>query len=43
MSKNVQNWDVFLIDFSFEEYDVSFLIFFDNFGLEIDFIRYYNG
>ena len=43
MSKNVQNWDVFLIDFSFEEYDVSFLIFSDNIGLEIDFIRYYNG
>jgi hypothetical protein len=29
-----------LEDFTFDEYEVSLLVFFDNFGLEVDFIRY---
>jgi hypothetical protein len=29
---DVQNWDFLLEDFSFDEYDVSFLISLDNFG-----------
>jgi len=32
-----------LIDFSVGEYQVSFLIFFDNFWLTVDFIPYKNG
>jgi hypothetical protein len=29
-----------LEDFTFDEYEVSLLVFFDIFGLEVDFIRY---
>jgi hypothetical protein len=29
-----------LVGFSFDQYDVSFLIFFDNFWLKVDFILY---
>ena len=29
--------------FSFDQYEVSFLTFFDNFWLKVDFIWYYNG
>ena len=29
-----------LEDFTFDEYEVSLFVFFDNFGLEVDFIRY---
>jgi hypothetical protein len=39
---DVQNRE-FLVDSSFDEYEVSFLIFFDNFWLKVDFIRYYDG
>ena len=35
-----QYWEFILLDCSFDEYEVSFLVFFDNFGLEVDFIRY---
>jgi hypothetical protein len=29
-----------LENFTFEEYEVPLLFFFDNFGLEVDYIRY---
>jgi hypothetical protein len=32
-----------LEDFTFDEYEVPLLVFFNEFGLEDDFIRYYNG
>jgi hypothetical protein len=32
-----------LEDFTFDKYEVPLLVFFDIFGLEVDFIRYYNG
>ena len=38
-----QNWEFILVDFSFDRYEVSFLVFFDNFWLKIDFIQYYDG
>jgi hypothetical protein len=28
-----------LVDFSFDEYEVSFIIFFDNLWMKVDFIR----
>jgi hypothetical protein len=31
---------VYLGDFIFDEYEVPVFVFFDNFGLEVDFIRY---
>ena len=37
---NIQNWEFLLEDFNFDEYEVSLLVFFDNFGLEVDFIWY---
>ena len=30
-------------DFTFDEYEVPLLVFFDDFGLEVNFIRYYYG
>jgi hypothetical protein len=30
----------FLVDFSFDEYEVSVLIYFDNFWLKVNFIHY---
>jgi hypothetical protein len=39
-SIGVQNWEFLLVDFSFNEYEVSFLILFGNFWLRIDFIQY---
>ena len=32
-----------MVHFIFVEYEVPLFVFFDNFGLEVDFIRYYNG
>jgi hypothetical protein len=32
---DVQNWGLFLVDFSFDEYEVSFLVFLDNFWLKV--------
>jgi hypothetical protein len=29
-----------LEDFTFDEYEVTLLVFFDDFGFEVDFIRY---
>jgi hypothetical protein len=29
--EHVQNWELFLVDLSFDEYEVSFIILFDNF------------
>jgi hypothetical protein len=37
---NVQDWDFFLVDFSFDEHEVSFPISFDNFWLKNYFIEY---
>ena len=37
---DIHNWEFLLEDFTFDEYEVSFLVFFDNFGLEVYFIRY---
>ena len=34
------NWEFLLEDFTFDEYEVSLLVLFDNFVLEVDFIRY---
>ena len=31
------------VDFSFDQYEVSFLIFFDNFWVNVNFIQYQNG
>ena len=39
-SIDIQNWEFLLEDFTFDEYEVSLLVFFDNFGLEVDFIWY---
>ena len=36
MQIDVQNWECFLVDFSFDEYEVSFFILFDNFWLKVD-------
>jgi hypothetical protein len=36
----VQNWDFLLVDFSFDEYEVSFHVSFDYFQLKVYFIRY---
>jgi hypothetical protein len=41
-SIDVQNLEFFLVDFFFDEYEVSFLIFFDNFRLKVAFIQYDN-
>ena len=41
--EHIQNWEFLLEDFTFDEYEVSLHIFFDNFGLEVDFIQYWNG
>jgi hypothetical protein len=35
-----QNWEFILVDFTFDEYEVLLLVFFDNFVLEVNFIRY---
>jgi hypothetical protein len=40
---DIQNLEFILEDFTFDEYKVPFLVFFDNFGLEIDFVLYQNG
>ena len=39
-SIDIQNWEFLLEDFTFDEYEVPLLVFFDNFGLEVGFIRY---
>jgi hypothetical protein len=39
-SIDIQNLEFLLEDFNIDEYEVSLLVFFDNFGLEVDFIRY---
>ena len=39
-SIDIQNWEFTLEDFTFDENEVSLLVFFDDFGLEVDFIRY---
>jgi hypothetical protein len=39
---DVQDWDFLLVDFSFDEYEVSFPISFGNFWLKAYFIRYWN-
>ena len=39
-SIDIQNWEFLLEDFTFDEYEVSLLVFLDDFGLEVDFIRY---
>ena len=39
-SIDVQNWEFIFVDFSFDWYEVSFLIFFDKFWLKVDFILY---
>jgi hypothetical protein len=36
----IQNWEFLLEDFNFDEYELLLLVFFDNFGLEVDFIWY---
>ena len=33
-SIDIQNWEFLLEDFTFDEYEVPLLVFFDNFGLE---------
>jgi hypothetical protein len=35
---DVQNWDFLLVDFSFDEYEVSFPITLDNFWFNVYFI-----
>jgi hypothetical protein len=37
---DIQNWEFLLEDFTFDVYEVPLLVFFDDFGLEVDFIRY---
>ena len=32
-----------MVDFTFDEYEVPLLVFFDIFGLQVNFIRYWNG
>ena len=39
-SIDIQNWEFILEDFTFDEYEVPILVFFDKFGMEADFIRY---
>ena len=39
-SIDIQNWEFILVDFTFDEYEVSLPVFFDNFRLEVNFIRY---
>ena len=39
-SQNSQNWEFILENFTFDEYEVPLLVFFDNFGLEVNFIQY---
>jgi hypothetical protein len=41
-SIDIQNRE-FLVYFPFDVYEVSFLIFLDNFWLEVNFIQYLNG
>ena len=38
-SKDVQDWE-FLVDFSYDEYEVSFHVFFDDFCLNVNFTQY---
>ena len=37
---DIQNWEFLLEDFTFDEYEVPLLVFFDYFGLEVDFFSY---
>ena len=37
---DIQNWEILLEDFTFDEYEVPLLVFFYYFGLEVDFVRY---
>jgi hypothetical protein len=37
---DIQNWEIILEDFKFDEHEVPLLVFFDNFGLEVNFIQY---
>ena len=39
-SIDIQNWEFLLEDFTFDEYEVPLLVFFGNYGLEVDFICY---
>ena len=39
-SIDIQNWEFILVNFTINKYEVPLLVFFDNFGLEVDFIRY---
>jgi len=39
-SVDIYDWEFILVDFSFDEYELSFLIFFDVSWLKVDFIRY---
>ena len=39
-SIDIQNWEFLLEDLTFDVYEVPLFVFFDNFGLEVDFIRY---
>jgi hypothetical protein len=43
LSIDVQNKEFILVDFTFDDYEVPVLVFFDNFGLKINFIQYKNG
>jgi hypothetical protein len=38
--EHIQNLEFILVDFTFDEYEVPLLVFFDNFGLEVNFITY---
>ena len=40
LSIYIQNWEFLLVDFSFDEYEVSFRVFYDDFRLKVDFILY---
>jgi hypothetical protein len=40
LSIDIQNWEFILEDFTFDEYEVPLLLFFDNFGLEVNCIWY---
>ena len=40
MEQDIQNWEFFLKEFTFDLYEVHLLFFFDNFVLEVDCIRY---
>ena len=37
---DIQNWEFILEDFTFDDYEEHLLVFFDNSGLEVDFIWY---